>query len=265
MSVLFGIVLLFLILKEVWDQGASSISHRFFTEPPSRFPEKAGVQSALWGSVWIVGLVALISLPVGVAAAVYLEEYSRKGRLSTFIELNISNLAGVPSIVFGILGMVVFVRVLALGQSVLAGAMTMSLLVLPTVIIAAREAIRAVPSSMRHAALALGATKWQTVASHVLPTALPGILTGVILSLSRAIGETAPLLMVGAAGYIAFPPSGPLSSFTVLPIQIFFWADLPNPGYRGPAAAAILVLLAVLLTMNAAAVIIRQRFQRYKP
>jgi len=236
----------------------------FLTSFPSRFAEKAGIKAALFGSLWVMALTGLISLPVGIASAIYLEDYSRKGRLATVIEINISNLAGVPSIVFGILGAAVFVTMMHLGQSVIAGALTMSLLILPTIIIASREAIRAVPNSIRLAAYALGATRWQTVWCHVLPSGTPGILTGVILALSRAIGETAPLIMVGALGYIAAVPKGPNDSFTVLPIQIYLWAGMPKADFHDLAAAGIIVLLAVLLTMNAAAVIIRQRFQRYR-
>jgi phosphate transport system permease protein len=259
---LAGVVLLGVLLFHVAREGVSRLSWAFLDSFPSRFPDQAGIKSALWGSIWLLSLTALISVPVGVAAAVYLEEYARKGRISTFIEINIANLAGVPSIVYGILGLAVFVRFLALDRSVIAGALTMSLLILPTIIIAAREAIRAVPNSLRLAAYALGGSRWQTVRSHVLPAALPGILTGVILALSRAMGETAPIIMIGALTYIAFVPESPADPFTALPIQIFNWASRPQKEFMELAAAGIIVLLAVLLTMNAAAVLLRRRFER---
>jgi len=257
-----GVVLLAILLARVARQGFGWLDLEFLSSFPSRFPEKAGILSALAGTLWLIGLTALISVPVGVAAAVYLEEFSRAGRLKTFIEINIANLAGVPSIVYGILGLAVFVRGLALGRSVLAGALTMSLLILPVIIIASREAIKAVPQSLRQGAMALGSTRWQTVRHHVLPSALPGMLTGVILALSRAIGETAPLIMIGALTYIAFTPEGPMDDFTTLPIQIFNWTARPQKDFHSLAAAGIIVLLVVLLVMNAAAVLIRYRTQR---
>jgi phosphate transport system permease protein len=207
----------------------------------------------------LVTLTASLAIPIGVLAAIYLEEYALKNRFTAFIEVNIANLAGVPSIVYGILGLAVFVRFMGLERSVLAGAMTMSLLVMPVIIIAAKEAIRAVPSSLRQAAFAVGATRWQVVRHHVLPSAIPGILTGVILALSRAIGETAPLIMIGALTYVAFVPEGPLDEFTALPIQIFNWTARPQETFHELAAGGIIVLLAILLLMNATAVYIRYR------
>ena len=207
-------------------------------------------------------MIAVIAIPIGVGAAVYLEEFAADTKMRRIIDVNIANLAGVPSIVYGMLGLMLFVRGLALGRSILAGALTMSLLILPVIIVTAREALKTVPSGVRQAALGLGATKWQTVRAHVLPAALPGILTGVILSLSRAVGETAPLLMVGALSYMAFIPGSPMDDFTVLPIQIFNWSSRPQDGFRVAAAAAIIVLLAILLTVNALAIITRTRFQR---
>jgi phosphate transport system permease protein len=235
---------------------------QFLTDFPSRFAERAGIKSALVGTLWVISFTAAISVPIGVAAAVYLEEYARKRPVNTIIEVSIANLAGVPSIVYGMLGLVLFVRWLALGRSVIAGALTMTLLILPTMIIAAREALRAVPGSIRRGSYALGATQWQTIRHHVIPAALPGILTGTILGLSRAIGETAPLVMIGALTYVAFVPEGPMDAFTALPIQIFNWVSRPQPEFHQLAAAGILVLLAALLAMNAAAVFIRQRSQR---
>jgi phosphate transport system permease protein len=260
-----GVAVLAVLLVDIVIDGAGWLSRTFFTRPPSRIPTRAGILPALAGTVWLMSLVALISFPLGVAAAVYLEEYARKGWLQTIIQTNIANLAGVPSIVYGILGLAVFVRWmggLTGGRSVLSGALTISLLILPVLIIAAQEAIRAVPNSMREASYGLGATKWQTVRHHVLPNALPGILTGTILALSRAIGETAPLIMIGALTFIAFTPEGPRDAFTVLPIQIFNWVSRPQDDFRHLAAAAIIVLLVLLLSMNALAIWLRNRYQK---
>jgi len=257
-----SISVLAVLLYHVAREGFQWIDWQFLSDFPSRFPEKAGIKSSIYGTVWLITMTAAISIPVGVAAAIYLEEYAAQNRTSRFIEVNIANLAGVPSIVYGILGLVIFVRFFMLGRSVLAGALTMSLLILPVIIIASREAIRAVPSSIRQAAFALGATRWQTTRSHVLPSALPGILTGVILALSRAIGETAPLVMIGALTYVAFVPEGPLDAFTALPIQIFNWASRPQEQFHQLAAAGIVVLLVILLLMNAIAVYVRNRFER---
>jgi phosphate transport system permease protein len=260
-----GVVVLAVLLVDIVIDGIGWLSRTFFTRPPSRIPTRAGILPALAGTVWLMSLVALISFPLGVAAAVYLEEYARKGWLQTVIQTNIANLAGVPSIVYGILGLAVFVRWmggLTGGRSVLSGALTISLLILPVLIIAAQEAIRAVPNSMREASYGLGATKWQTVRHHVLPNALPGILTGTILALSRAIGETAPLIMIGALTFIAFTPEGPRDAFTVLPIQIFNWVSRPQDDFRHLAAAAIIVLLVLLLSMNALAIWLRNRYQK---
>lgn len=260
-----GVLVLAALLWHIVRQGLPWLSWDLLTHYPSRMPSRAGIKAALWGTIWVITMTALFSVPVGVAAAIYLEEFARRGRLVTVIEVNIANLAGVPSIVYGMLGLVIFVRSIGLGRSVVAGSLTLSLLILPVVIVAAREAIRAVPPSLRQAAFALGATRWQTVRDQVLPVALPGILSGVILALSRAIGETAPLIMMGALTYVAFTPEGPMDAFTVLPIQIFNWASRPQADFHGLAAAAIIVLLAVLLIMNAAAVTIRHRFERMRP
>ena len=227
----------------------------------SRFPERAGVKAALAGSVWLLGLTALLAFPVSVAAAIYLEEYAPRTWVTRMIQLNIANLAGVPSIVYGILGLTVFVRTLGLGRSIISGALTLSVLILPVIIIASREAIRAVPSSIKEAAYGLGATRWQVVSTQVLPMAMPGILTGTILALSRAVGETAPLILVGAVGFIAFTPKGLGDPFTVLPLQIYNWISRPQAEFHELAAAGILVLLVLLLTMNAAAILLRNRYQ----
>jgi phosphate transport system permease protein len=221
------------------------------------------------GSLWLLGLVAVIGIPIGIGAGVYLEEYSPPGRLRRIIQTNIANLAGVPSIVYGILGLALFVRAfgikgLALGPSLLAGVLTLSLLILPIIVITTQEALRAVPRSLRQAALALGATRWQMVRDHVLPAALPGILTGTILGLSRAIGETAPLLMVGAAGSILQPPKGPLDRYSALPVVIYNYAKEPDRKYQIVAAGGILILVVLLLAMNAVAIVIRNRYRRYQ-
>ncbi len=262
---LVGAVFLSVLMAHVLWEGASWVSVTFLTNFPSvLFPENAGIKSALWGSLWLLGITTLLAVPVGVASAVYLEEYAPRNRFTSFIHLNISNLAGVPSIVYGILGMTVFVRWMRFDRSVLAGACTLSLLVLPVVIIASREALLAVPQSIRLAAYALGATRWQTVRSHVLPSALPGIMTGIILAVSRAIGEAAPLIMLGALTYVAFVPEGPFDAFTAMPIQIYSWSDQPQAEFHHLAAAGIIVLLAVLLPMNALAVVVRAAQQGRK-
>lgn len=257
-----GIAFLGLLLFHVTKEGIGWVDLQFLSDFPSRFPEKAGIKSALYGTLWLISLTAVISIPISICAAIYMEEYSKKGVLNQFIEINIQNLAGIPSIVYGILGLAIFVRFFGLDRSVLAGSLTMSLLIMPVIIVASREAIRAVPNSIRYAAFALGATRWQMVRAHVLPMAAPGILTGVILALSRAIGETAPLIMIGALTYVAFTPEGPMDSFTALPIQIFNWASRPQEKFHQLAAGGIIVLLVVLLLMNATAIIIRQRAER---
>ncbi len=262
---LAGIGFLIVLLARVLWEGAPSLSRDFLANFPSVLnPPKAGVKSALWGTVWLMTMTVLVSVPIGVATAVYLEEHAPNNRLTRFIHLNIANLAGVPSIVYGILGLAVFVRWMHFDRSVAAGALTLSLLIMPVIIIASREALLAVPQSFRHAALALGATKWQTIRAHVLPAALPGIITGVILAVSRAIGEAAPLLMIGALTYVAFVPEGPFDAFTALPIQIFDWCDRPQPQFHHLAAAGILVLLSILLPMNAVAVALRAWHTRRK-
>jgi phosphate transport system permease protein len=243
----------------------SWINFDFFTQYPSRFPELAGFRSPILGSLLVIGLTALLSLPLGVAAAIYLEEYGGKGWLARFIEVNIANLAGVPSIIYGLLGLAIFVRSwesLTGGRTIIAGALVMTLLSLPVIIVAAREALRAVPPSIREAAYGVGATRWETTWSHVLPYALPGVLTGMILAMSRAIGETAPLITIGALTYIAFDPQGLRDTFTVMPIQIFNWVSLPQQAFHNVASAGIVILLAILLTMNALAIFIRRKTER---
>ncbi|MEJ2483177.1 MAG: phosphate ABC transporter permease PstA [Gemmatimonadota bacterium] len=261
-SIAFSILMLALLLVDVLRDGWRWLSVDFLTRYPSRIPERAGIKSAILGSLWMMGLTALVSFPTGVGAAIYLEEYAPKNWFTRILQTNIANLAGVPSIVYGILGLAIFVRYFALGRSVMAGALTLALLILPVIIIASQEAIKAVPTSLREASYGVGATKWQTIRHHVFPVALPGILTGTILSLSRAIGETAPLIMIGALTFIAFPPRSPMDPFTVLPIQIFNWTAKPQAEFHELAAAAIIVLLVLLLAMNATAIFLRNRYQK---
>ncbi len=234
----------------------------------SSHPEDAGFRVGIVGTLWLLGLVAVIGIPVGVGAGVYLEEYAPPGRIRSMIQTNIANLAGVPSIVYGILGLAVFVRAfgikaLALDRTLIAGVLTLSLLILPIIVLTTQEALRAVPQSLRQAAVALGGTRWQVVRDHVLPSALPGIMTGTILGLSRAIGETAPLILVGAAGSILSPPRGPLDRYTALPVEIYKYARLPQKEFETVAAGGILILVALLLSMNAVAIVIRNRYRRY--
>jgi phosphate transport system permease protein len=263
-SLAIGIVSLVTLLVQVFVKGSSRLNADLINNMPSSNPDTAGIQSALFGTLWVMGVVAVTCIPIGVGAAVYLEEYANKERwYNRLIELNIQNLAAVPSIVYGILGLAFLVRGFAdLGFTVLAGGLTLSLLVLPIVIISAREAIRAVPDSIRQGSLALGATQWQTIRRQVLPAAIPGIATGTILALSRAIGEAAPLVLLGALTFITFNPEGLDSSFTVLPIQIFNWISRPQEEFKVVAAAAIIVLLLILIAMNAAAIYLRNRYQR---
>jgi phosphate transport system permease protein len=268
-STLIGILVLCLLLADVLKDGLPRLSWKFITSFPSRRAEEAGILPALVGSAMLLVLTALFAFPVGVAAGIYLEEYAPDNPFTRFIELNIANLAGVPSIIYGLLGLEIFVRAMrgiTGGRSILSGALTMALLVLPVIIVSSREAIRAVPKSIREAGYALGATKWQVVRDQVLPVAMPGILTGTILALSRAIGESAPLITIGALTFIAFLPPLSLkalqSPFTVLPIQIFNWVSRPQEAFQANAAAAIIVLLLLLLSMNAAAIYLRNRFQQ---
>lgn len=249
------------LLFEVVVEGLARVSWDFINSYPSRKPEDAGIKAALWGTIWLMAFTALFAVPVGLGAAIYLEEYAPRNWLSQIIQVNISNLAGVPSIVYGLLGLALFVRALELQRSILAGALTMALLVLPIIIVAAQEALRAIPNSIREAAYAVGASRSQMVFYQVVPAAMPGALTGVILALSRAIGETAPLIAIGALLFIPYTPSSPTDQFTVLPIQIYNWISRPQAGFQENAAAAIIVLLVVLLTMNSIAIILRNRFR----
>ncbi len=250
------------LLWDVFTDGWGRLNWQFLTSIASRRPQQAGIYAALVGTLYVMLTTAALAVPLGIAAAIYLEEYGTRGRLSRLIEINITNLAGVPSIIYGLLGLGLFVRAMGLGKSVLAGSATLALLVLPVVILSTREALRTVPKSLREGSYALGATQWQTIWNQVLPSALPGILTGLILALSRAIGETAPLITIGALTFVPFAPDGLSSPFTVLPIQIFNWVSRPQAAFAENAAAGIIVLLMLLLTMNAVAIVLRDRFQK---
>lgn len=262
LATLFALLSLGLLFYRIFTQGIGYLSLDFFLNFGSRFPEKAGIKAALIGSLWMMAVVAPVSLILGVGSAIYLEEYAKKGKINDFIRMNISNLAGVPSVVFGLLGLTIFVRALALGNSILAAGFTMSLLILPVIIVSSQEAIRAVPKDLREASYGMGATKWQTIARVVLPSAIPGILTGGILALSRAIGETAPLVVIGIPVIIQFVPENLLSQFTAMPMQIFDWAKRPQEAFQSVAAAGIIVLMVFLLLMNSIAVFIRNKFQK---
>ena len=262
LGVLVAMMGLISLLIQVILQGYEWVTPNLIFNYPSRHPEQAGLWAALIGTLYMMGLTALITVPTGIGAAIYLEEYAPKNWITSFIEINTSNLAGIPSIVYGLLGLSIFVYFLKLERSILAGSLTMSLLILPVLILASREAIKAVPRAHREAAFALGGDKWQVVKMAVLPTAFPGILTGVILALSRAIGEAAPMVAITALVYITFIPVTPMDRFTVMPIQIFNWISRPQDDFRGLAAGGIIVLLILLLSMNSIAVILRNKFQK---
>ncbi len=259
---LLGLILLLIFLGNIFMDGIQRINWSFLMNLPSRSPEKAGIYTALMGSLWVLSLSTIFALPVGIAAAIYLEEYGKKNKLASILEVNISNLAGVPSIIYGLLGLEVFVRIMEMGASVMAGSLTLGLLILPIVIVSTREAIKAVPKSIRDASFAMGASKWQTVYLQVLPASFGGILTGVILAVSRAVGETAPLIVIGALAYVPFAPLTPMDQFSVLPIQIFNWITRPQPGFVENAAAAIIILLFITFVMNGIAVYFRNKWQK---
>jgi phosphate transport system permease protein len=265
-ATIFGLVVLAALVVDIAIDGLPKLSWQFITSYPSQIlPETAGIYPALVGSLWLLVFTALISVPLGIGAAVYLEEYATDTWLNRVVEVNISNLAGVPSIIYGLLGLGIFVNLLAPitgGKSVISGAATLSLLILPVIIIATREALKAIPDSVREGGFALGATRWEVIRSHLLPMALPGALTGTILALSRAIGETAPLIVIGAATYINFTPASPRDEFTALPIQIFAWIEQAQPEFAQLAAAGIVVLMVVLLLSNSVAILLRNRYQR---
>jgi phosphate transport system permease protein len=258
----FGLIMLAIFIGNVLMEGLGRINWDFITGFPSRKAEKAGILPALIGTLWIMGLTIIIAIPVGIAAAIYLEEYTKKSRLADFLEVNISNLAGVPSIIYGLLGLEIFGRIMGMGGSLLAGACTLSLLILPIIIVATREALKAVPKSIKEASFALGASKWQTIRHQLLPASFGGIVTSVILALSRAIGETAPLIVIGALAYVPFIPSSPTDEFSVLPIQIFNWISRPQKGFAINAAAAIIILLIITFVLNGLAMYLRNRWQK---
>lgn len=260
-ATLSGLVILAIFIGFIIWQGSERLGWDFLTSLPSRFAEKSGILTAWIGTIWVMVFTTLISFPIGVGAGIYLEEYGKNNKLNSFLEINISNLAGVPSIIYGLLGLEVFVRIMQMGNSILAGAFTLALLILPIIIVSTREAIRAVPNTIREASVALGASKWQTVWNQVLPASMGGIITGVILAISRAVGETAPLIVIGALAYVPFMPNGPLDEFTVLPIQIFNWVSRPQHEFVINAAAAIIVLLGITFVMNGIAVYLRHHWQ----
>ncbi len=257
-----GLSTLVILLVDITIKGINRINWSFFTNLPSRHPEEAGIYTALAGMVSLLLFTLIIALPIGILSGIYLEEYGKKNRLAKFIEINISNLAGVPSVIYGILGLELFVRLSGFGNSILAGALTLSLLIMPVLIVSTREAIKAVPNSLREAAFGMGATKWQTTRRVVLPAAFGGILTGIILSTSRALGETAPLIVVGALAYVPFIPEGPMDQYTTLPIQIFNWTSRPQQGFVINAAAGIIVLLLFTFILNGVAIYLRNRWYK---
>lgn len=261
-ALLVSLAVLFALIIDALLDGLPRLNWKFLTSFPSRRPEEAGILAAIVGSVYVTVLTVLFAIPLGVGGAIYLEVYAPKNRLSSLIETSIATLGGVPSIIYGMLGLELFARAMQLGRSILTGALTLALLVLPIVIVSARESIRAVPQSLWEAALALGATRWQALKDQVLPVAFPGILTGIILTVSRVIGEAAPLIMIGALTYVAFLPDGILSPFTTLPIQIFNWVSRPQKAFHTNAAAGIIVLLAITLSLNALSIILRNKLEK---
>lgn len=259
---LVGLFVLATLLIDTIIDGWSYLTTDFFTNFSSSRPENAGIRGALIGTLWLMATTAPIAIILSVGTALYLEEYAPKNKLTDFIKINISNLAGVPSVVFGLLSLTLFVRMAGLGNSVLAAALTMSLMILPVIVVASQEAIRSVPSSIREASIGMGATKWQTITRIILPASLPGIITGIILALSRAIGETAPLVVIGIPTILLFTPTGVFDTFSALPMQIFSWVKMPNPEFQSITAAAILVLLFILFLMNSVAIYIRNKYSK---
>jgi phosphate transport system permease protein len=259
---LLGILILVILLYNIIREGYTRVNWDFITSLPSRKPEEAGIYTAIIGTLDLMLLTIIFAIPIGIGAGLYLEEYAKKSRLSTLFEINIANLAGVPSIIYGLLGLGIFVRFFGFGGSILSGALTLSLLILPIIIVATREAIKAVSPSLKEASFALGASKWQTLQKVVLPSSFGGILTGIILSLSRAIGETAPLIVVGAMAYVPFVPHSVFDTFSVLPMQIFTWTTRPQAGFAIAAGAAIIILLGITFFMNGIAVYLRNKWQK---
>ena len=262
LSVFIAFLTLASLIFDVLTDGLKWFDWQFFNSYPSRKPEIAGIKAAFYGTLWVMGITAALSIPIGISTALYLEQFAENSRFNRFIKLNISNLAGVPSIIYGIIGMAIFVELLQMGRVILAGSLTMTLLILPIIIISSQEAIKQVPSYYMDAALALGATKWQVVTKIILPQSIPGIVSGFILSMSRAIGESAPMIAISALVYITFLPEGPLDRFTVMPIQIYSWISQPKDEFRGLAAAGIILLLIMLLSLNSVAILLRDYFQK---
>lgn len=262
-AVLLLLSALLFLAYDIVNEGGSRLSWDFLTSYPSRFAERAGLRSSILGAAWVLALVVVMVIPIGVGTAIWIEEYAPQNRILEVVKLNIANLAGVPSIIYGVLGLAIFARLFGFGPSILTGALTLFLMILPMTVIASQEAIRQVPSSIREGSLALGATQWQTIWAHVLPGAAPGILTGIILAVSRAIGEAAALIMIGAFAFIAFDNTSPMDDFTTITIQVYNWTLRPQPEFRVNAAAAIIVLMVAVLTFNLIAAVIRERFRRY--
>lgn len=258
----FAFIVLLALLITVFKNGLGTLNWDFINNFPSRFPARAGIKAALFGTIWVVGLTALFAFPVGIGAAIYLEEYAKKSWFTRLINVNIANLAGIPSIIYGILGLAFFVRGLGLGRSLWSGSLTMALLILPIIIIASREAIRSMPGGLTEASFALGATQWQTIRRVVVPSSFGGILTGTILGISRVISEAAPLIMIGALTFLAFTPSSPADPFTVLAIEIFDWTSRPQAEFHNIAASGIIVLLGILLVTNSLSIYLRNKYQK---
>jgi phosphate transport system permease protein len=259
---IFALLILLVLIIDIFSKGLSRINWRFFSNLPSRHAHESGILTALAGMLSLLFFTIIIALPIGILAGVYLQEYGKNNRFAKFIEVNIANLAGVPSVIYGILGLTLFVRLANLGNSLIAGALTLALLILPIIIVATREAIRAVPHALREASYGMGATKWQTTSRVVIPSALGGILTGIILSISRAVGETAPLLVIGALVYVPFIPEGPRDQFTTLPIQVFNWVSRPQAAFIINAAAGIIVLLLITFLLNGIAIYVRNKWYK---
>jgi len=262
MSTFIGLIMLAVFIIIILQTGLSRLNLDFITSLPSRFPERAGIYTALMGTAWMLMLTIIFSVTLGVSAGIYLEEYAKKGLFSRLLEINISNLVGVPSVIYGILGLAFFNRALGLGGSLLAGSLTLSLLIIPVIIVTTRESLKAVPKTIKEAAYALGATKWQTISRQQLPAASGSIVTGVILALARAIGEAAPLIVVGALVYVPFAPQSPLDDYTVLPIQIFNWTSRPQADFQVNASAGIIVLLFITFLMNGVSIYLRNKWQK---
>ncbi|HOK51764.1 MAG: phosphate ABC transporter permease PstA [Bacteroidales bacterium] len=261
-TISIALLMLVIFLVSIFKMGIPRLSWDFITSLPSRFPEKAGIYTAMMGTIWLMVLTAIFAIPIGVMGAIYLEEYGKKNRFSHLLEKNIANLSGVPSVIYGILGLELFARTLALGNSLLTGSLTLSLLILPVIIVSTREALKAIPNSLREGSYALGATKWQTIYRLILPAAAGNILTGIILALSRAIGEAAPLIVAGALVYVPFAPTNPMDEYSALPIQIFNWISRPQAAFAINAAAGIIVLLVVTFLLNGFAIAYRYRLKK---